>query len=392
VKTRPFLSHKREDRNSVMALKRVLATYGVGGWRDLDDLHPGELSQPGFEHAINDVTGGCLWYGTKRVLDSWYVNSVELPAVVARKRREPAYPLVPLFVTISPNQARQELLEATTEAGAKLAVDDVDVFMDAHGIKRERGQRIAEFRADVARRYVCAAVTSLNQHAYSVAITALTEPTGIQDFTFDWRHFIDPRSRILMPAAAEAMRDALLTFRDAVKPTAEFPRITLDLDVPVPVAALVGYEWRVTSRISLSIRQRTRSGVVVVDGDGPTAQGWPAWTETLLAGSGPTVIAVATTTEPLTEPLSAYAGRVDARRTLQLHVPGELDAAGIRGLARHVAAVLRDGNGGRNGKHILLAGPCALGTLVGAGANAAGAITAPLWNGRGYEAALVFGD
>ncbi|HEX7300280.1 MAG TPA: zf-HC2 domain-containing protein [Solirubrobacteraceae bacterium] len=36
------------------------------------------------------MTGSWLWYGTKRVLGSRYVNRVELPMVVARKRREPA--------------------------------------------------------------------------------------------------------------------------------------------------------------------------------------------------------------------------------------------------------------------------------------------------------------
>jgi hypothetical protein len=174
VRTRPFLSHKREDRNSVIALKRVLATYGVGGWRDLDDLHLGELNQPGFEHAINDVTGGCLWYGTKRVLRSWYVNNVELPAAVARKRRQSIYPLVPLFATVSPSQAKRALLKATKESGAKLSEDDIDVFMDANGCKREGEQRIADFRVDIARRYVRAAANWLDQDTYSVAITALT--------------------------------------------------------------------------------------------------------------------------------------------------------------------------------------------------------------------------
>jgi hypothetical protein len=393
MRTRPFLSHKRQDRNSVIALKRVLATYGLGGWRDLDDLHLGELNQPGFEHAINDATGGCIWYGTKRVLGSWYVNNVELPAAVARKRREPAYPLVPLFATVSPSQARRALLRATEESGAKLTENDMDIFMDANGYRREREQRIADFRADVARRYVRAAVKWLDEDAYSVAITALTEPTGTQDFTFDWRHLIDPRDRILVPGAADSMRDALVTFRDAVKPTAEFPHVTLDLDVPVPVAALVGYEWRVTSRMKLTVRQRTRSGIVVVDGDGPTTQKWPTMTDTPLAAqNGPTVIAVSTTAEPLTEPARGYAARVGASRTLELHAPGELDAAGIRGLARYVAAVLRNGNAGGDEKHLLLAGPCALGALIGAGANAAGAITAPLWNGSKYADAMVFGD
>lgn len=391
MKTRPFLSHKREDRNSVIALKRVLAIYGVGGWRDLDDLQLGELSQASFEDAINNVTGGCLWYGTKRVLGSWYVNNVELPAIVARKRREPSYPLVPLFVTIRPSEAKTALLAATTHAGTKLTSDDVDIFTDANGYARST-ERIGDFRTAVAHRYVRAAVASLSQDSYSVAVTALTEPTGSQDFTFDWRHVIDARTRIFIPGAADMMREALVAFRDAVRPTAAFPHITLDLDIPLPIAALVGHEWRVTSRLKLTIRQRTRSGVVLVDGDGPIGTGWPAWTKTQCAGDGPNVFAVSTTSAGLTAPLDRYASEVGANRTMELHVPSELDADGIRGLARHVAAALRDANGEGRPKHLILAGPAALAVLIGAGANAGGPVTAPLWDGSKYQSAIVFGD
>ena len=46
------------------------------------------------------------------------------------------------------------------------------------------------------------------------------------------------------------------------------------------------------------------------------------------------VSAVATTATPLTEPMRRYAEEVGAARTLSVHVPGKLDAAGMRGLAR----------------------------------------------------------
>lgn len=78
MKTRPFLSHKRQDRRQVIALKRELCLYGTGGWRDLDDLHIGELGSPEFRRVINEVTGGFIWYGTKRAARSNYINTVEL--------------------------------------------------------------------------------------------------------------------------------------------------------------------------------------------------------------------------------------------------------------------------------------------------------------------------
>lgn len=385
MRTRPFLSHRRADRNAVIALKRVLALYGVGGWRDLDDLHLGELGQLTFEHAINEVTGGLLWYGTKRVLGSWYVNNVELPPAVARKRREPNYPLVPLFVTVAPGEARAAL--ARPEA---LSADDQTTFFEAHGLARGRAH-IQQFRTDVARQYVRSAVKWLGRDSYSVAMTALAEPVGTQDFTFDWRAVLNPSTRELAPDAPAVFVDALHTFRDAIKPNSEFPELTLDLDLPLPLAMLLGYEWRPASRLKLTVRQRQRSGIVLVTGDGPTRRDWPEWQEQLRDGAGPCVVAVATTIAPLTKPLAAYAAEVGASRTLELHAPGELDASALRGLARHVAAQLRSVNSDGFAKHLLMAGPCALATLVGAGSNANGPAIVPFWNGHDYVSPLAIG-
>jgi hypothetical protein len=391
MRTRPFLSHRRTDRKQVVELKRVLALYGTGGWRDLDDLDLGELGQPGFEKAIDEVTGGFLWYGTKRVLASWYVNNVELPAAIARKRREPDYPLVPLFATVPPGEARAALLAATKKPSARLTANDHALFFEANGYSREARERVAEFRASVAKRYIRSAVKWLDTAAYSVAITALTEPSGGQDFTFDWRGLLDPQTRVLAGGAQTTMCDAVTGFRDAIKPTAEFPHVTIDFDAPLPIAALVGYEWRVTSRMKLTIRQRTRSGIFVVDGDGPAQTGWPGWVEKRLGGTGPSVVAVSTTDASLAAPLQRYAAAVDAAFTLELHVPGELDGSALRGLARHTAAALRNLQSAQRPKHLLLAGPCALAALVGAGANAGGPVTAPIWNGVSYGSTLVFG-
>jgi hypothetical protein len=385
VKTRPFLSHRRADRNQVIALKRTLALYGVGGWRDLDDLHLGGLGQPTFEHAINAVTGGFIWYGTKRVLGSRCVNNVELPPAIARKRRETHYPLVPLFVTVDPGEARKAL----AVPGA-LSNYDHKTFFEAHGLVRGRAP-IACFRAEVARQYVRSAVKWLGQGSYTVAATALAEPAGTQDFTFDWRSVLDPTSRVLAGGAEAALVDALQRFRDAVRPTGPFPEVTLDLDLPLPMAMLLGYEWRVTSRLKLAIRQRRRSGTVTVKGDGRARSGWPAWRENVLGGSGPCVVAAATTAAPLTNSVAAYATSVGASRTIELHAPGELDAAGLRGLARHIAATLRHVHSTGAQKHLLLAGPCALAALVGAASNANGPTVVPFWNGRGYASPVAVG-
>ena len=385
MRTRPFLSHKRQDRRQVIALKRELCLYGTGGWRDLDDLHVGELGSPEFQRVIAEETGGFIWYGTRRAVGSNYINTVELPPAIERKRNEAHYPLVPLFLNASPSWA-------TAEMQPVLGDEDAEVFFEASGVVRGR-RRNAEFHREVAQRYVRAAAASLDQESFTIAVTALAEPDGDHDFTLDWRTAIDPDTRVLLEDPA-VLRDALWNLRDALTPRADFPELELTLNLPLPLAMLLGYEWRVTSRLRLTIKQRTRSGIVVVTGDGEVTgpAAWPAWDDRDLGRDGPTVIALATTQQPLDGPLTSYAATVGAGRTVSLHVPGELDPPGMRGLARHAAAKLREVGQESDRPRLLVAGPAGLATLIGAGSNANGPVVMPFWDGHEYVSPLVIGS
>jgi hypothetical protein len=380
---RPFLSHRRADQRRVVELKRILSLYGAGGWRDLDDLHAGELNAVGFEQAINYDTGGFIWYGTENVLTSEYVNTVEIPIAVTRKLREPMYPLVPVFASIEPHQ----LAEAKNH---RMSARDFEILRDANGVIRN-GQNLVGWRCDVARRYIRAAVRALAATEYTIAATGFTPPDGHQDFTLDWRSVLDEDTRELTPGTLPTLVNALRTLRDALKPTAPFPHITLDIDMPLPLATLIGYEWRVTTRLRLTIRQRTGSGILEVAGDGPTRTEWPAWTARDHGRQGPCVLAVSTTPHPLTAHLQRYADQLDAGKTLDLHVPGQLDADGLRGLAREITGTLREVCDDGADKHLLLAGPVALAVLVGAANNGNGTLTMPLWNGAEYVSPIVIG-
>ena len=97
------------------------------------------------------------------------------------------------------------------------------------------------------------AVRWLDRDSYTVAFAALSEPSGTQDFTFDWRSLVNETTRVLTPNAEMQMRDALADFRDAVKPSTEFPELTLDVDLPLPLAALAGSAWRPATRLVLTV-------------------------------------------------------------------------------------------------------------------------------------------
>jgi hypothetical protein len=386
MKTRPFLSHKRQDRAGVIALKRELCLSGVGGWRDLDDLVPGEATLPGFDKAINETTGGFIWYGTNRAAASSYINSIELPRAAARKRREPTYPLVPVFLA-SPSAVMPVVQ-------SMISPDDYETFSDCNGEVRGR-QKNADFSRHVAQRYARAALDRLDADRFTVAATAMSEPNGNHDFTLDWRGVVPERTRVLAAGVEERLRASLANLRAGFQPKAAFPEITLDINLPLPLplplAMLIGYEWRVTSNLRLVAHQRVMSSRIVVHGQGRAATGFPAWTERSLSGQGPTVFSVATTDIALDRALEAYAQQQQAARTFSIHAPGMLDPAGVRGLARDIAEKVRAV--GHNGfpRHLLIAGPVSLALLVGAAWNANGPVVVPFWNGSGYDSAITIG-
>jgi TIR domain/SMODS-associated and fused to various effectors sensor domain len=386
---KPLLSHKREDAASVARLRDTLKIYGAGGWKDTDDLRVGDRTQEGVRRAILQETGGLIWWGTRLVLGSWFVNNLEIPVALERKDTEPLYPIVPLFVDLDPGkQADREAVRAAVGGRG-------DDFLDCNGLVRRRRESRKAFHRRVAHRYVRDAVKALPvgvgdaATTIPVAMRALGEPSGEHDLTFDWRTLIDPERRLLAPGARELMVDALATAREAFQAAFPSPSLLLDLDLPLPLAFLVGYEWRVTTRLRLAVKQRTGSSFVEIEGDGTVANP-PDRVRESLAAHGPAVLAVSCR-DGLGEAAARYAAEVDARELVILHTPGLLSAPELRGLARACARELRNLSNRSIDKHLLVLGPSALAVFAGAAANASGPVTIPFWDGSRYVEPLIVG-
>ncbi len=150
MKIRPFLSHKRQDELVVARLRDTLRLYGAGGWKDTEDLRLGASTQVEIRRAIFEKTGGFIWWGTRRALDSEVINEFEIPTALERAGNELLYPLVPIFVDISPGKNRLEIDEALGEHAER--------FLDHNGIVRGRSEAAGVFRRRIARRYVRDAV------------------------------------------------------------------------------------------------------------------------------------------------------------------------------------------------------------------------------------------
>lgn len=386
---KPFLSHKRENATAVGRLRDTLKIYGAGGWKDTEDLRVGERTREGIRRAIFEETGGLIWWGTRLALRSRFVNEVEIPTAFQRKDGEPLYPIVPLFIDLDPSQ------EPDREAIRASLLEHGDALLDCNGLVRPRGVSAEEFRHCVARRYLRDAVTALAAQGsevgpdVTVAIRTLSEPSGQHDLTFDWRALLDAGVRSLPPQAGSLIAAALVNAREALQAAFPSAHLLLDLDLPLPLAFLVGYEWRITTRLRLSVRQRTGVSFADLNSNGDTAT-IPTTLRESLPANGAAVVVVSCLEGP-GEMAAQYAARVGARELIKLHVPGRLGAPELRALARACARELRRLNNHGIDKHLLILGPSALAVFAGASANATGPVTIPFWDGSRYVDPIVVG-
>lgn len=385
VTIKPFLSHRREDAQDVTELRDTLKIYGAGGWKDTEDLSLGERTPDGIRRAIFEDTGGFIWWGTPLILESSFVNDVEIPAAFERKATDSGYPIVPLFVRLDPAINRDAIHSAIRARAGDL--------LECNGLIRREGQSVEEFCRRVAMRYVADAVKTIPRRRRDrhilVGIRALSEPAGEHDLTFDWRHLVDARSRTLALGGEQKIADALGTVREALQGAFATPDVLLDLDLPLPLAFLVGYEWRITTRLQLSVLQRTGVEFAEIQGGGDTAE-VPEAVRASLGGAGPAVVAVSCR-DGLEEVGTNYAVALGARELISLHHPGLLDAAAVRGLARATARVLRELNNQGVEKHLIMLGPETLAVFAGAAANASGPVTVPFWDGTRYVSPVIVG-
>jgi SMODS-associated and fused to various effectors sensor domain len=393
VAYRPFLSHKREDAPSVGGLREELCLRGAGGWQDAHDLSTGQRLTAAFKRAIGRETGGFLWYGTEKSLQSLTIRKIEVPAALRRQRRAgqsgKAYPVVPLFVDISPGEDQAQIKKAFGRRRGK-------VLTELTGVVRKKGESIAEFNKRAAQAYVRDLIRAHPGDTLRVAISGNREPPGSHDLSLDWRRLLDPSGRVVDPTALPTLIETLCDIRQAAQARTAVPHIVVEPHLRLPLAALVGWEWNAVRPVKLTVvQQSTRGPIEVEESSGPDS--WPAARECEFGGSGPAIVAVSVGKD-LGEGVRRYANAQQARSALHLHVdlaeyPGAaLACEEIASLAQWTVERLTELNANGIEKHLLLLGPVSLAVRVGAAANGTGKTFLPFWDGSaGYTSGIVIG-
>lgn len=380
MRLQAFLSHKRERQRPVIALRDDLRVLGIGGWKDTADLGLGAPTENVIREVIANGTGGFIWWATRDTLESRVITRVELPAALRRKRREPSYPLVPVFVELDPRNPKDRASLAARLGRWPLGNRRAKRLLDLNGVPRKPGEPQKDLVARAADRYARDAIRGVGKRDITASFNVAREPRPDQDLSFDWRPAFDIDRRGFRGGGLARIRDALGITRAALQAEAGQPRVTASFDTPLPLACLVGFEWRIATGICLDILQRTGTTEYVIDGAGEADR--PLEVPPIPNGPNPVVIAVSATWA-IPEAARRYATALDAC-LVEMHVPGTLTPSQIRGLAHAVIDVLKVVNDRGVEKHLLIRGPEALAALIGAGANATGSTVVPFWHNDGY--------
>lgn len=374
---RPFLSHKRKHQEVVRLLKRELQARGAGGWKDTDDLRLGRPFKRGLKRAIKRETGGFIWWATKDTLDSPVIRKTELPVGLRRARRERAYPFVPVFVELRPGDG-EDMAAIAAAIGKRRA----DQMLDLNGVVPEPTETEEALARRVAREYLHQMVEGLPPGRVDIAVTAFRAPTEQHDITLDWRGLFDAELREPHRGAAATFVESLADVRDGLQRRDGAPALCVDVNLPLPLAILLGYEWRNTTQLRVTIQaDQGANPPLLVAPSTATNYEWPEPRAEDLPGDGPYVLAISVD-RTLGDAVGRYAERQDASAFEHVHVPGRLDADGVRDLAAHVAGRLSALHSDGKSKHLLLQCPAALAAAIGLAANGTGPTWVPFWDGH----------
>lgn len=383
MRYKPFLSHKRQKAAAVAYFKEQLCIRGAGGWQDTAELPASGNFPEDIARAINEDTGGFIWWGTRDTLNSEVICATELPTALDRAKADPTYSIMPVFVELHPGRDSDAIKAAIGPAYAKQ-------LLDRNGVLRRTSQPLRELAREAAREYVKHLVTAVPAGPLHVAVTAFRAPTEKHDLTMDWRSLFDLDTRALQTGAVETIIEALGDIREALQSRERCPEVTVEVALPIPLAMLLGYEWRHTTQLRVSVKTVNPGdgGLLVVDAAPTRAAAMPDARAMDLDGSGPFVLGLSVGAS-LGTTIDRYAADHGARAFEHIHIDRDphtdpLSAEDIRGIAAHVVKRLNQLQADGTPKHLLLRGPASLAVAIGLAANGTGPSLVPFYDGHDY--------
>ena len=229
----------------ITIIARVLKTYGIRTWQDLDNLGTG-LSEVRIRDAIQNETSGLLFYSTPESVSSEFVRQVELTEAQAAHRSNPNFFIVPVFrLPISETDAALKgtlTVPVSSFNGAKIdRPDDPRAIGDA----AHRAAELVLQRSMLKRRDPLPIGLTVKQ----------TSPSGVSldiDFTPFFKNGLpcEEEWNIDFPRALHRVKSALLA--------RSLTRLRLRTFAHLSLGLLFGFVFRERTGFRLEIEQATR--------------------------------------------------------------------------------------------------------------------------------------
>jgi hypothetical protein len=368
----PFLSHARPNGPAVSALKKKLAIVGITGWQDVDDLPIGVQSSAQFERAIASLPG-FIFYATALASESETIRTIELPAAIDRKKKDPDFALVPVFAELGPKQTRIAL--------DGIGNDRLDRLMDCNGPVRDAEQSLEKFHREVAHRYLDAILRTKRSQPVRVRISSFAPPGSEYDLQLDWRKLVGKSTGMPKPRKLEKIVEALRVVRQALIRSECTMPIELEANLPLPLATQVGVVWNRQSTLSLELVQRHGADTTTISSrhQGPTpALPWSTDLKTVNTDAG--IVVAASVGFDVDRKTGQYAAAQGITTVCSTHIEGSLEPDQIAGIAAAIANKLHEAKGLSDNVHLVLRGPVSLAVLIGTTATAAVPFSMPRWD------------
>lgn len=365
---RAFLSYRRLDASEAAELERQLALRGLSLWRDVNDLPLGGLTEAEIRRGIAQSDAFIL-YVTPRVFSSDVIWRVEVPAAIARARREArqgrTYPIVPLLRGVT----TRELRRGSTTRGVTDLPKRNGAFVALRRGNRATKRARREAYADVAKRLLRSLLPGQPPGPLLVTLRSFAAPEAIRPtLDVDWSDALDgANARVWNEELVPALRDLKAELARAHR-----RQISLFVKTRLCAALLVGMVLPLASGFELAIRDR--------QGRWPTraGRGRLRREDRRHERSGSAVLEVSLAQDARSGARS-LSQRLHARHVRLTPPAGPSRTYDPRpnagGIARQVGDVARELRAaGAGDVHIVFSGPAALTALVGQHLHAIGTV------------------
>jgi hypothetical protein len=252
-----FLSYSHRNSDEVSTFAAQLRARGIRIWRDVDDLPAGRLTENEIRRAISAECWGLTVYLTPESMTADFVMSVELPAAINRQQIDPGFPIVPVFRSMTPDEARAGSM---AELGVDLTAYNGHIIGSDVGDTADLQHHLRLSANKVLRAYLSRAFDPMQpEHDRKPRLDLHTWPSRRNDpppdLDLDWSRFFSNESLPSYDVWQSLLLPALSDVKDALAEITGPRTLCARAKARLSAALALGFIFRQPSGFNIEIEQ-----------------------------------------------------------------------------------------------------------------------------------------